>query len=151
MDGATTCPFERLHDEQLSLIVKNCTSTSDLKSLSLTCQRLCRLVGVAPLLADALVFTSRPTPHAQPLQVRTSRRLRLWLGLQDTQQLQQVPASRAFQQVDALYINLQDSDLQQGLGCWWDMAERLSSSVQRWADIQEVGIYGDTDLFMEST
>lgn len=90
-----------------------------------------------------------PLSTPQILQVRTSRPFMLWLGLHEAQQLQQVPASRAFQHVEALCINIQDSDLEQD--CWEDLADVLDSSVQLWTDIQEVTIYGDDDLYTEHT
>jgi hypothetical protein len=69
--------------------------------------------------------------------VRSSRRFRLRLGLREAQQLQQVPAGRAFQQVESLSVDT-GHDLQ--LDCWDASAGVLASSLQRWPDIQEVGI-----------
>jgi hypothetical protein len=67
--------------------------------------------------------------------------------LQQTQQLQQVPASRAFKQVESLSVTLEPGDLQQG--CWDTLAGVLASSVQRWPDIQEVGLLGSGDFGTE--
>lgn len=72
--------------------------------------------------------------------MRSSRRFKFRLGLQDAQQLQQVPASRAWQQVESLSVTLEPEDLQPG--CWEALAGVLSSSVQRWVDIPEMHILG---------
>lgn len=78
--------------------------------------------------------------------MRISRQFELRLFMRDTQQLQQMPASRAFAQVQDLRVDLQESDLQEG--CWDALASFLASSVQQWPGLQGVTLYGEDHMDM---
>jgi hypothetical protein len=138
--------FERLPDALLCLIVGKCTLEQDLARLSRTCKRLCCLVGGAPSLL-CLAVNNQAHPSTPTAQVRASQPITLCLGFHEVRELRKVPASRAFQQVEELAIGVDEDDLR--AGCWEALARFLTSSVQRWKHLKDVGIIGQEYLLEE--
>jgi hypothetical protein len=84
-----------------------------------------------------------------PLQVRISRSFGLRLDMCDSQQLQQMPASRAFKDIRSLTLDLKQADLKEG--CWDALGGFLASSMQQWSGIQSVTLYGQEHMDMTNT